>query len=56
MTIIEIISDMSGGLIPGLYRPPYGDVDNRVRAIAESVFGLQAAIWNHDTDGQCWSL
>jgi chitin deacetylase len=30
------------------YRPPYGDVDNRVRAIARHVFGLTTVIWNRD--------
>lgn len=36
------------------WRPPYGDVDNRVRAIAKNVFGLTTVIWNHDTED--WTL
>lgn len=31
---IQIIFDLTG-LIPLYYRPPYGDVDNRVRALAK---------------------
>jgi hypothetical protein len=42
----QIIYDMSG-LLPSIWRPPYGDIDNRVRAIATHVFGLHAVIWNH---------
>ena len=30
-------------------KPPYGDVDARVRAIAKNVFGLTTVIWNHDS-------
>lgn len=47
---MQIIADHADGRIPSLVRPPYGDYDNRVRAIAENVFGLQAVIWNHDSD------
>ena len=35
-------------LIP-VWRPPYGDVDNRVRAIAKQVFGLETVVWDQDT-------
>jgi peptidoglycan/xylan/chitin deacetylase (PgdA/CDA1 family) len=31
---IQIIHDLTG-LVPLYYRPPYGDVDNRVRALAK---------------------
>lgn len=31
---IQIIYDLTG-LVPLYYRPPYGDVDNRVRALAK---------------------
>ncbi|KAI8075413.1 chitin deacetylase [Gilbertella persicaria] len=37
------------GLTPRYWRPPYGDVDDRVRWIA-SQLGLTAVIWNLDTD------
>lgn len=34
------------------WRPPYGDVDNRVRLVAQEL-GLQTIIWSEDTDD--WS-
>ncbi|KAI9014361.1 chitin deacetylase [Phycomyces nitens] len=37
------------GVTPRYWRPPYGDVDDRVRWIA-SQLGLTAIIWNLDTD------
>jgi hypothetical protein len=43
---LQIIYDNTNGLIPLIWRPPYGDVDNRVRAIAREVFGLTTVIWN----------
>ncbi|WRT67848.1 uncharacterized protein IL334_004822 [Kwoniella shivajii] len=46
---MQIISDLNGGRIPKYWRPPYGDVDNRVRAIAKGVFGLETVVWNQDT-------
>ena len=30
-------------------RPPYGDLDNRVRTIALEVFGLTSVVWNADS-------
>ena len=30
---------------------PVSDVDNRVRAIAEEVFGLTTVIWNQNSEG-----
>jgi hypothetical protein len=30
-------------------RPPYGDLDNRVRMIALEVFGLISVVWNADS-------
>ncbi|KAK0190940.1 carbohydrate esterase family 4 protein [Armillaria mellea] len=51
---MEIIHNSTGGRVPRFWRPPYGDSDNRVRAIASEVFGLECIIWNHDTDD--WSL
>ncbi len=43
----QIIYDLTGR-VPKFWRPPYGDVDNRVRAIASQVFGLTTIIWNHE--------
>ncbi|KAL1702298.1 carbohydrate esterase family 4 protein [Schizophyllum commune] len=51
---LQIISDATGGRIPRYWRPPYGDSDNRVFAIAKEVFGLEAILWNQDTED--WSL
>ncbi|KAG5652434.1 hypothetical protein H0H81_005030 [Sphagnurus paluster] len=45
----EIIRNSTGGRVPKYWRPPYGDSDNRVRAIAKEIFGLQTVIWNRDT-------
>jgi len=43
---MQLISDLNGGRIPRYWRPPFGDVDNRVRAIAKGVFGLETVVWN----------
>ncbi|KAI7818895.1 hypothetical protein BC939DRAFT_401003 [Gamsiella multidivaricata] len=37
------------------YRPPYGDVDNRVRAIATQL-GFTTVIWSNEWDTQDWQL
>ncbi|KAI8453915.1 hypothetical protein BY996DRAFT_4582534 [Phakopsora pachyrhizi] len=50
---IQIIFDLTG-IVPLYYRPPYGDVDNRVRAIAKHVFGLKTLMWNCDSSD--WTL
>ncbi|CBQ68052.1 related to CDA2-sporulation-specific chitin deacetylase [Sporisorium reilianum SRZ2] len=50
---MQIIADKSGGYIPKFWRPPQGDIDNRVRAIAEEIFGLTNVLWNHDTNDWC---
>ncbi|PLW36045.1 hypothetical protein PCANC_16104 [Puccinia coronata f. sp. avenae] len=50
---MQIIHDLTG-LVPLYYRPPYGDVDNRVRALAKHVFGLTTTLWNCDSSD--WSL
>ena len=50
---MQIIADYSGGYIPKFWRPPQGDIDNRVRAIAEEIFGLTNVLWNHDTNDWC---
>lgn len=49
-----IISQLTGGRLPKYWRPPYGDSDNRVRAIAKEIFGMDTILWNHDTED--WSL
>ncbi|KAL0579681.1 hypothetical protein V5O48_002311 [Marasmius crinis-equi] len=46
---MQIIHDSSGGRVPRVWRPPYGDSDHRVRAIASEVFGLVTVIWNQDS-------
>ena len=43
---MQLISDLNGGRLPRYWRPPFGDVDNRVRAIAKGVFGLETVVWN----------
>ena len=40
--------DSQGGRLPRYWRPPYGDADNRVRAIAKELFGLQTVFWNQE--------
>ena len=49
---MQIIYDLSGR-VPQLYRPPQGDVDNRVRAIATEVFNLTAVMWNAECNDWC---
>ncbi|TFK55730.1 glycoside hydrolase/deacetylase [Heliocybe sulcata] len=51
---MQIMYDSTGGKVPRYWRPPYGDSDERVRAIALEVFGLTTIIWNQDTED--WSL
>ncbi|CAE6485274.1 unnamed protein product [Rhizoctonia solani] len=50
---MQVISDLTGGRIPAFWRPPYGDSDNRVRAIAK-LLGLTTVIWNQDTND--WAI
>ena len=48
---LDLIShrhNSQGGRLPRYWRPPYGDADNRVRAIARELFGLQSIFWNHE--------
>ncbi|EGG05796.1 family 4 carbohydrate esterase [Melampsora larici-populina 98AG31] len=49
---MQIIRDKVG-LIPAFWRPPYGDIDNRVRAIASHVFNLTTVIWSDDVNDWC---
>ncbi|KAI9474056.1 MAG: hypothetical protein EXX96DRAFT_580450 [Benjaminiella poitrasii] len=37
------------GVSPRFFRPPYGDIDNRVRDVAAAL-GFIPVIWNHDTN------
>ncbi|PWN33129.1 glycoside hydrolase/deacetylase, partial [Meira miltonrushii] len=49
---MQIIYDLTGYLCTS-WRPPLGDNDNRVRAIAENVFGLKAVMWNAECNDWC---
>jgi len=47
-TVLQFqIYDYTGAVTPYL-RPPQGDVDIRVAAIAKHVFGMQVVMWNQD--------
>lgn len=43
------------GVTPKYFRPPYGDCDDRVRAIAKGL-GLTPAIWTEGFDTNDWSV
>lgn len=45
---LQLIYNSTGGRLARYWRPPYGDTDARVHAIAQEVFGLTAIIWNHE--------
>ena len=45
---MELIHSSTGGRVPRYWRPPYGDTDLRVSAIAKEVFGLETVIWNYE--------
>jgi chitin deacetylase len=45
---LKLIYESTGGKLCRFWRPPYGDTDVRVNAIAEEVFGLTAILWNHE--------
>lgn len=47
---MQAISDNTGGRLPLFWRPPYGDLDNRVRDVAKKVFGLETVVWNRDSN------
>ncbi|KAG8839891.1 hypothetical protein FRC18_000014 [Serendipita sp. 400] len=51
---LQIIHDSTGGRVPQYWRPPFGDADNRVRAVAMHVFGMTTVIWNQDS--QDWTM
>jgi len=45
---LQIIYNSTGGRLARYWRPPYGDTDARVNAIAKEVFGLTTVIWNQE--------
>ncbi|KAF8195891.1 hypothetical protein K438DRAFT_789957 [Mycena galopus ATCC 62051] len=56
----QVIHDSTGGWVPKFWRPPYGDSDNRVRAIAKEVNNIHErsrvgrdsfypCFWSHDS-------
>ncbi|WFD36387.1 hypothetical protein MCUN1_003266 [Malassezia cuniculi] len=49
---MRIIKDVIG-VTPRCWRPPFGDTDDRVRAIAEGL-GLRTILWSDDTDD--WNI
>ncbi|ETW84072.1 carbohydrate esterase family 4 protein [Heterobasidion irregulare TC 32-1] len=51
---MQIIHDSTGGRVPRFWRPPYGDSDTRVSAIAKEVLGMTTVIWNQDSED--WSM
>ncbi|KAI8096696.1 uncharacterized protein BX664DRAFT_291731 [Halteromyces radiatus] len=48
----QVIKEVTG-VSPRFFRPPYGDIDNRVRDVAKAL-GFSAVIWTHDTND--WAL
>jgi peptidoglycan/xylan/chitin deacetylase (PgdA/CDA1 family) len=44
---MKIIHESTGGRLPRFWRPPYGDTDQRVHAIAK-LLGLTGILWNHE--------
>jgi len=46
---MQLIYNSTGGRVPRYWRPPYGDTDKRVSAIASEVFGLETVVWNSDS-------
>ncbi|KAI0743087.1 glycoside hydrolase/deacetylase [Daedaleopsis nitida] len=51
---MKLIHDSTGGRVPKYWRPPTGDSDERVLAIAREVFGLSTVLWNQDP--RDWSI
>jgi len=45
---LQAIYNSTGGRLARYWRPPYGDTDARVSAIAREVFGLTCVIWNQE--------
>ncbi|KAH8830895.1 carbohydrate esterase family 4 protein [Flagelloscypha sp. PMI_526] len=51
---MQLIYNSTGGKLPKYWRPPTGDTDARVSAIAREVFGLTTVIWNQDSED--WTI
>lgn len=49
---MQLIYDLTG-VVPTSMRPPQGDNDARVRAIAENVFGLKSVMWDAECNDWC---
>ncbi|KAI8365263.1 uncharacterized protein BYT42DRAFT_158362 [Radiomyces spectabilis] len=49
----ELVIKEVTGVSPRYFRPPYGDIDDRVRSVAKAL-GFTAVIWSHDTHD--WTL
>jgi peptidoglycan/xylan/chitin deacetylase (PgdA/CDA1 family) len=47
---MQIIYNSTNGKLPMYWRPPTGDTDARVSAIAREVFGMTTVIWNNDSE------
>ncbi|KAJ3760316.1 carbohydrate esterase family 4 protein [Lentinula raphanica] len=45
--VLSILSSL--GVTPTCWRPPFGDVDDRIRAIANAL-GLQTILWKYDSE------
>ncbi|KAA1076541.1 hypothetical protein PGT21_010798 [Puccinia graminis f. sp. tritici] len=51
---MQLIHDYSrNNVICAHWRPPYGDTDQRVQAIAKHVFGLKTILWLYDPRDWC---
>ncbi|ORZ01891.1 hypothetical protein BCR42DRAFT_497187 [Absidia repens] len=49
----ELVIKEVTGVSPRFFRPPYGDIDDRVRDVAKAL-GFTAVIWTHDTND--WAM
>jgi peptidoglycan/xylan/chitin deacetylase (PgdA/CDA1 family) len=43
------IIKLTTGVTPTCWRPPYGDIDDRIRAISQAL-GLRAVLWQYDSN------
>ncbi|PLW54983.1 hypothetical protein PCANC_02762 [Puccinia coronata f. sp. avenae] len=51
---MQLIHDWSSNkVVCAHWRPPYGDTDQRVQAIAKHVFGLKSILWLYDPKDWC---
>ena len=49
----RIIKEVTGS-VPTMMRPPFADIDTRVRAIVNAM-GLKIVMWNRDTNDWCYN-